>query len=441
MTAPTSTQQNGNQVRPGSMFAVPGITRWTYQQDNNYALTTVESSGGATGSVAVTPPLGIIPFYQTDVAFGWNIQLSVTQANNAGTTTITASPQAPYNFFNNLKLSVNKLYSPIDVYSDYDLHIYNTLRPMYGNNLRGSSQYFTAPAQFPVSPAASPFGTGFAFATAGPFYVPMEWPVSLWFDEYFDLDLDGNIKGVNHRLPVSPLYMSGEARVVTPYWQYAQVLSAGGSADLNPFHYGGTLTTLPTVLDTFNVNFNRVGIYSSNNLSTMPPVFAWRLALTSRQFAPVNYGQVKIPIRVALNPGSGQLLLLMVRFFDPAIGVYGGPTVLSTATLLTPPGGMIVTYGSGIIRAQDTYIDMRQRIMNQHDLILPEGIIAYDFAVDDRQRITNARALNMYLTDVFLQINFVTGQLPSASAYAIIFAETLTYVIDNVAAAVGVAAM
>lgn len=426
------TQQK--QVQAGSMFGLPGVTRWTFQQENNYGTTTAESSGGATGVTNVVPVSQIIPFYQTDVAFGWKVQIVVTSSGNSAGAggTVNNSPQAYYNILNNFKLTVNKLYNPIDVYSSYELALYNFVRPMLGNNLNGSGSLYTAPIAFPQSPATTPFTSGTEALTTTPITVPFEFPVALWLDEYFNLDMNGNITGVAHRLPISPLYMSGEARVVTPSWQYASILAA--NADLGPHVKSGAFTTQPTVNDTFTFNVLRQGIYASNNLATMPPVYPWRLALTSRQYSPINFAQVKIPLRVALNPGGGQLMLLMVRLFDPALNSnIGAPVPLSGVS------SIVLSYGSGIVRFQDTVTDMRQRLMDQHNIILPDGVIAYDLGIDDRQRLTNARALNMYLTDVFLQVNF--SSVPAATAYAVIFAESFTYVIDNVAAAVGVAAV
>lgn len=423
--------QKQAQVTPGSMFGVPGVTRWTFQPENNDGNSTNEvSSGGATN---VAPVQGIIPFYQTDVAFGWKQLTTINSSGNSGGVggTVNVSEQAGYNFKNNLKLTVNKLYSPIDVYSDYDLSLYNFLRPMLGNNVNGSGALYTAPIGFPKSPATSPFGTGFALTSNG-FVAPQEWPVSLWMDEYFNLDMNGNITGMAHRLPISPLYMSGEARVVTPSFQWASLFAP--TTDLGPFVKSGTFSTQPTANETFIFNIRRQGIYASNNLASMPPVYPWRLSLTSRQYSPINYSKVKIPLRVALNPGGGQLLLLNIRLYDPTLNSgIGGPVSLANVS------NLILTYGSGIVRYYDTPTDMRQRLMDQHNVILPDGNITYDLAIDDRQRVTNARALNMYLTDVFLEIDF--SSVPSSSAYAIIFAETFTYVIDNVAAAVGVAAV
>lgn len=423
------------QVRPGAFFGVPGVTRWTYQQENNDGLVTTESSGGATGSVAVTPPQGIIPFYQTDVAFGWKVNLTrTTSGESAGAGgTVNVSTQNPYNYFNNLKLQVNKLYAPIDVYSSYEMSLYNFLRPMLGNDMLGSMGLWTNPTGFPSNPATSPFTTAAsATFTAPNTVVGHEWPVSIWMDEYFDLDMNGNVKGMANRLPISPLYMSGEARVVTPTWQYAAVLAP--NSDLGPFVKSGVFSTQPTVNDTFTLNIARQGIYASNNIATMPPVYNWRPAFTSRQYAPINYSKVKIPLRIALNPGGGQLLSLIVRLYDPALASNVG-----AAVPLSNVSNIIVSYGSGIVRYQDRVTDMRQRLIDQHGVILPDGVIAYDLAVDEFQRVSNARALNMYLTDVFLEIDF--SSVPSNTAYAVIFAETLTYVIDNVAAAVGVAAM
>lgn len=419
-------------VSPGQLFGMPGVTRWTEQQENNYGLSSVESSGGATGSTNILPPQGIIPFYQTDVAFGWNVQLNIVQANNAGAGgTINVSEQAPYNFFNNLKLTVNKLYNPVDLYSSYELALYNSYRQMLGPDLNAAAALWTAPTAFPAGTTSNPFTAGYTFVGT-PKVVPMEIPASLWLDEYFDLDMNGNVQGLAHRMPISPLYMSGEARIVTPSWQYASVLAP--NTDLGPTVKSGTFTTQPTVSDTFTFNVVRRGIYSSNNLATMPPVYNWRLSLTSRIYSPINFSKVKIPIRVALNPGGGQLLSLMVRLYDPTLNTnIGGPVPLSNVS------GLIMTYGSGVVKYQDTVTDMKKRVMDQHLLILPEGVILYDMALDDTLKLTNARALNLYLTDVFLEIDF--SSVPSSSAYAVIFAETFTYVIDNVAAAVGVAAV
>lgn len=424
-----ATKQQAQAIQPGSMFAVPGVTRWTEQDENNSGIQTIESSGGATGVTNVVPPLGIVPFYQTDVAFGWNCQLTIAQANNAGVGgTNNLSEQAPYNFFNNLKMTVNKLYSPIDVYSSYEMSIYNFYRPFRGNNDNGQGGLFKAPVAFPVGAGTNPFAGAYSF-TATSTVVPMELPVSVFLDEYFDQDMNGNIIGLAHRLPISPLYMSGEARVVQPSWQYASVLAA--NTDLGPFVKSGTFSTQPTVAETFTLDIQRKGIYASDNLASMPPVYNWRLALTSRPYAPINQAKLKIPLRVALNPGGGQLLSLMVRLYDPTLNSsIGGPVPLANVS------NIILSYGSGIVRYQDTPNRMKKRIIDQHQILLPEGVILYDLLLDDRQRLTNANTLNLYLTDVFLEIDF--SVLPSSSAYAVVFAESFTYVIDNVAAAVGV---
>lgn len=416
-----------NAPRVGQFFGIPGVTRWTYQPDNNSGLQTVVSQTNSKNA------LNIIPFYQTDIAFGWKLWHQLAQTSTVGVGgTVNQSQYAPYNTFGPLKLTVNKLYSPIDVQSGIDLAIYNFYRPMRGLDYGGASSLYTAPIGMPnsvVNQANAVATNAYTLTQASP-VVPFELPVSLWLDEYFDLTMNGDIAGVDHRVFVSPLYMSGEARVVTPQISYNPGFAA--NSDQGPFVTSGSFTTQPTYVVTSTLQFNRVGVYASNNLVTMPKVYNWRLALTSKQIAVGNTNKIKIPLRIALNPGGGQLLSLFVRLYDPSSGVFGAPVPLSTVSQI------IVTYGSGIVRFFDTVADMQARVMDQHNIILPQGVILYDLALDESQRLTNARALNLYLTDVFIEIDFSTN--PSVASYAVLFAETLTFVIDNVAVAVGVAA-
>lgn len=411
----TATKQ---QMQPGELFGFPGITRWTEQPDRNDNTTTTLSQ------TAIVPLTGQQPFKQTDIVFGWKYLFQGAQTASAGTDTVVTSAYYPYNLIQQFQLNITNLYDVIDVQSGIDLAIFKFLRPMLGNTTRGNSALMTNPEPFPAN-AQTNAATFSTLPTIASTTVDLELdvPASLWFDEYVELDNNANILGVAHRVPVSPLYMSGTARDITPEINFAA--GGGTSTDASPFVVtvvgGGAHFSF---VFTATHRWQRVGIYGTTNPAEMPNVFNWRYCWVSKRVAAGGISQLDIPLKQVINNGGGgQVLMVFVRMFDPAAAAgAGAPIAVSTVTKAQ------LLYGSALIRAQDIVAQNQARIIDQHDVLLPGGVLAFDLAIDNSGLITNALALNAYTTDITLHLEFSTT---SATTYFVVGVEYLTYVIDQ----------
>ncbi len=428
--APTSPQ-----LQAGDLFGFPGVTRWTEQQDTNSSLTTNLSLNQS------QPVTGILPFKTTDIVFKWDYYMDVTNFYGVAGTTNTTSAYAPYNLLGAFKLAISNLYDVIDVQSGIDLALYNLYRP-YNRDSINNLLYTTPDAipyghqennlvAFPVNstlgqpPAALTFPT-----TASSLQIHYEIPVSLWFDEYFELNQQAQTVMVANRVPVSPLYMSGTARNVTPDITINAV--SGGNTDTGPFYESGGTPSLTG--GTIAHRFMRTGMYGTTNPVSMPLVYNWRLALVSKRYSLSGVSIADIPLKSVINNGGGgQVLSIMVRFYDPAVANGGAPISLGSITTGSAPNYNVtkgqLQYGSSLIRFDDTPTTMQRRVMRQHNLLLTQGVWLWDLAIDDNGKRTNARALNAYSTDINLHFEF--GTTLSSSAYAVVFVEYLTFIIDQ----------
>jgi hypothetical protein len=407
----------------GELFGLPGVTRWTEQLDLNDSATTVLAQANT------VPLTGQTSFRQQDIVFGWQYLQNHVSSFTAGTDTVQTSKYFPYNLTQGFELNISNLYDLIDVQSGFDLAWFNCYRPMRGSARRGNNLLYTSPGAFPYNPQTNGVSGTFTIASTA-MQIPFDVPACIWLDEYVDLDQEGNIKGTAYRVPVSPLYMSGTAREVMPRMTFASM--AGANTDSAPF----VVTTVGggahlTCTDTVTHRWQRLGMYGSRNPRELPQVFNWRYALASKRFNVGNVAQVDIPIKSLVpNGGGGQLLSIWFRFFDPAAGTGASGLPISINTTNFTKGKLL--YGSSLIRFEDTPQMMQARVYNQHDLTMPEGIWMWDMALDDsdnNNRLTNARALNLYTTDVTAHFDFATTL--SSSAYCVVGTEVLTYVVDQ----------
>ena len=408
-------------VRPGEMFNLPGVTRWTEQFDINDA-TSIALAGGSS-----TPFTGLLPFRTTDIVFCWFWGLTIAQSVTTGGTGISLSQYFPYNFIQQFQLLVSNLYDVIDVQSGIDLALFNTIRPYRMQNV-GNVEYSSA-QPWPYNPetnvaVSQPTLGGSTGQAAGTPYtqtsasilVKYQVPISLWFDEYFELDRDGSILAVANRIPVSPFYMSGTARNVTP--TIVGALVNGSNNDAGPGNLGSTgVFTSASVAS----RWRRSAMYGTKVPQEMPVVWNWRYALVSRRFFLGAVSLIDIPLKsVVNNGGGGQILSVFFRFFDPTANAAIDLTNVKEGKLL---------YGSGLIRFDDLPDQNMQRFYEQHNIRLPIGVWVWDLAQDENGRITNARTLNLYTTDVTAHFDF-TGTL-STTAYVVVGVEYLAYVIDE----------
>lgn len=394
------------QVAPGSLFGVPGYTRPIETIENNDGIVTTLST------TSLAPMVGLQPFMQTDVIKGWFMRNTITNTVTPGTSTITTSPYFPDNFMGAIQLNFQNQFAAIDVESGIDLALFNRMRPQrltdYKNDL------YAQPQVSAYSAAANAVSAN-NYASTSTSILRAYWlPAGLQFDEYWNLADTGQVVAAPIPMFVSPQFMAGTARIVQPRITFNP--GSASTVDNAPFNIGaGTGTFAGSVTS----NFKRVGWYqpTMQNGADSPPITNWQYTLkTQRQsLSGVSKYSVKAPL-------NGQILSLYVRLFDPAAnGGLGAPIPLTNVLECD------VVYGSNLYRYQDRPAETQARFEEQHGVILPAGVLAWDLALDNRGRITNANALNTLNTSG-VQVNLTFTGAQSASAYAVIGVEALTYV-------------
>lgn len=388
---------------PASLFGMPGVTRPLETKENNDGTTTTLSQ---TNSVQAT---GWIPYKQTDVIYGWRINVSHALTLTPGTGTITVSGLFPDNFLGNVQLNMQNAFSTINVASGYDLMLFDELRK-YRKQARKLAAYGT--------PTTGNYNVQSNLVTASNYTSSSTaikrsymLPAGLHFDEYIELDRDGNILSRPIQGFVSPQFMAGTARIVTPIVTMNPLF--GTTGDLGPY----TATGVATASGTTTWSHRRIGIYQPQGDADSPPVFNWQLVRKTYPFALSGVSSANIPVNF-----NGQILGLYVRLYDPAAASsVGAPINLTSVTECD------VVYGSGLFRYQDVPLDTEERQYDQIGEQLGVGVMAWDFARDERDNLTNRYALNTLNTSgIQIQLTFTGTQ--SSSAYAMVGIEGLQYV-------------
>jgi hypothetical protein len=393
---------------PGTLFGVPGITRGTEQIENNDGNTTTLSQTSATSA------LSLVPFKQTDIIKGWLMRLSVNQTVTTGTGTATLGAYYPDQYLGRFQLNFQNQFNAIDVESGIDMRIFNTIRPYRQTNYKNAG--YTQPTVQSYSSAANLLSSN-SYTTGSTLVQRVYWiPGGLQFDEYWNLKDTGEPTGAPLPMFVSPQFMAGTARIVQPYINYNPAFAT--VSDGGPM----TATGVATFSGSAVVNLKRVGWYQPqySNGADSPPVANWQYTLkTVRRSIAGQSGT--IPLLLPLN---GQILSVYVRLFDPAAnGALGAPITVND----TNQPHVDLVYGSNLYKFQDRPSEVQERFEAQHGEILPQGVLAWDMAIDERGRITNANVLNTMNTSG-VQINLQTNAAFSASAYAVVGVEALTYV-------------
>lgn len=428
MTA-TATAPQPTATMPGAAFDVPGIgggsTQWTEQDENSTNVVTVHSS---TNQVPIN---GIQQYMQTDVVVDWFMCLNVAQTYTPGTSALTASAYAPYNVIGPVKQTIQNQYASVDVESGIDLYIFNLLRPADKAEILSGINNYANPDGSPLGGTAGQGYLAAALAQANQinsaqwatgvasYELMLRLPAGQWFDSYYDLAVTGEPVTVPHPALVSPQYMAGTTRVITP----KIFINPGNAAttDLGPVNIGaGT----GTYAGSSTLRLRRRAIYAGQPAAS-PPVYAWQYRWQTERFN-VN-GQSRFNLPVPLD--TGQLLGIYARFFDPsAAGGLGAPVNINTISRVN------LQYGSGLFRfdaqtvGNTTAAQLIQRAwLAKHGNLLPAGVVAYDLALDERGQLTNARAINTLTTAGVLMHFEFTAPL-SATAYAVMGTESLVYV-------------
>lgn len=418
-------QQQSGQITPGSMYGAPGYTNPVEQLDTTQGLVTA-GAGGQQNTIN-----GITPLAQTDVVLGWDlfVTYSFATAPVGGTgQTLSVSPYAPYNMLGPVTLSLQNQYKPIDVLSGRDLGIFQSYRGRYLRSDRRNANLAS-----PVLGAAYSSGVwceaalleasnvwSTTYTTTGKTFV-VHLPASIEFDLYYPLDISGNLVGTPGRAIVSPQYMGGTTRIVTPKIALAQGL---GTVDTSPF---GT-TTSGSTASTFTAGYStsldirRNAIYSSNNPSALPPVQPWQYALHTWEYGCGAQTKITVPV-----PNDvGQILSIWVLLFDPAASNgAGAPLAMSSVQYCQ------LKYGSGLFRFDDTPTSMQARWIQQHDTLPAAGFIGWDLAYQPDGRLTNQGGVLNTLTTNAIQVVLTLGTAMSSSGYVVVATEALQYVVPQ----------
>jgi hypothetical protein len=434
--SPNATQQPagmGNQQQqqaplPGQYFDVPGInggsTQWTEQDETTPNLVTQMTPGNSVQIV------GILPYRQTDVVVDWAAEFTFALTYTGGTgQTLTASPYAPFNLIGQVQQTVQNQYASVNVESGIDWYIFNLIRPEKKSNRR--LNLYANPAGSAVGGTA---GIGYwadALAQANQvntdqwstasttFKTKLRLPAAQWFDSYYDLAVTGEPVTAAHPALVSPQFQAGTTRVITPSF----VLNPGFSTTLdngpvNTTTVSGNDATASTFTGTATLNLRRKAVYAGNP-AFQPPVYAWQYRWKTQRFglSGVSTTDILIPL------DTGQLLSTYVRMFDPlANDGLGAPILPAVVTKVQ------FQYGSGLFWFNGTPDQNQMVWLEQHGFLLPEGVFGFDFALDERDGITNKRAFNTLTTGgLLVHIDFTTPC--SAAAYAVLGTESLVYVV------------
>jgi hypothetical protein len=407
---PTARQLNGNPNLPqGSLFNLPGITYWSEQVENNDQTTLTLSS--STQTVFQFPS----NLTNTDVLYREiiDVNLVLTQALNAGT--VFTSAYEPYNYVGPISLSMQNQFNSFDVPSGIDAKIFELIRPQYStladdyweqnpNRALGSAQ--TLLSTFTSSPTF----------TTTPINFSLDIPMGVWFDRYFDLDPDGQLRNIAPvRAFVTPQLMSGSNRIVTPRVTFNPILAS--NTDNGPWVVNAAG---PTASGTATLGWQRKVVYQPRAHTDTPILWGWQYSREAKQYSLSSRSTADIVL-----PTTGQLLCIYYRFYDPSAASGGAPIAVSTVK------NAWLQYGSGLYKYQDTALRAQRRFQRQHNNFLPpEGVIVHDMVLDEQGYASNQNALNTLDTSS-CKIHFDFTSTLSSTAYVIIGVESLRYVVQQ----------
>jgi hypothetical protein len=410
------------------LYGLPGFTEFFEQNEN---LQDIRTQGAAAVQTPFNPPAS---FQKTDIILWWEQETFWNYTIPAGAGgTLAVSPSGPYNLIQNPRLRLQGQYTPIECESGMDMAFFQMYRPMRGRAQRTMQDVMQSntvqAANFanPLIPqanlAAAPWpGTAAAPYTFQNYPFTLEWPAGIFLDEYWDLALDGtilpNANGIAAPMPshISPQYMAGGERVISPEFRFAAAVSA--NVDQGPFAAAGATVDPAGVTHFVSNTFRRVGVYASDNPAELPPVFNWQYRRASRRVTGLVGGVTKADIPVT---EYGQLMSTWVRIFDPSLGAANSGGYFNIANVTKAQ----LLYGSNLPRFDDSVTAMQKRFIEQHGFTPPQGTVAWDLiASRQTEKLSNARVLNT-LTNANTHIHLEFQQAPGPGSYAVVGTELL----------------
>ena len=402
------------QLPTGSLFNLPGITYWSEQTDNPDQTTTNLAQGTQTTTQYASN------LTNTDVLYRETIDMTINQTITLGTggALTKTSEYFPYNYIGPMSLSMQNQFNTFDVPSGIDAKIFEVIRPEY-QNTQANNYWDTNPVPDPYSQQTNQTSASNYTSSSPTIKFSLDLPMGIWFDKYYDLDPDGQLRGNMgpSRAFVSPQLMSGSNRIVTPRMTFNPI--AASNTDNGPyvisFGTGGSATA------TAIQGWQRKIVYQPRSASDTPILWGWQYSREAKQYSLSGRSTIDIPL-----PITGQLLSTYYRLYDPSASSGAGAAIAASTVK-----NIYLQYGSGLFKFQDTNQRAQRRFARQHNnLLLPEGVLCHDMVIDEQGQASNQNILNT-LDTTSCKVHFDFTTTLSSTAYVVIGVEALRYVVQQ----------
>lgn len=416
-TQPAAVGGTGNgsstqhQVMPGDLFGTPRYgTQRRFVPDNGNASLAAVPLAASQVNVPTTR------LDQLDIVSGWKIACQYTgEWTNTGTG-LEISPFYPSNLIQQITVKLQAAYNTYNLTGPL-AGIFQLFRPMWGGNQVG----VVAPDNFAAIGKSNP-----TFGAEQTLDFNIDIPVAMKFDEYFNLDAQGNPIGRKYDQWVTPMFMAAQARVVVPTITVAPQLATGDLLG-SPVSRPSTDTTSTYSNASLDLQINRDAWFSAQSPAANPPMYPW--LYTRDYFTQPTAGQAKVGALIQNTGVSvGQVLSLVVFVWDPqansGLGAVVPSSDIESIELVT--GG---TLQNGLWSPQQ--IKDRNRSMygwgQGQDSAVPDGVYVLDFAQDERGGyLSNANAINTYVVNgVQVNVSFKSGSVPSSTSSVYVGVEAL----------------
>lgn len=409
---PSAKDINGHPDLPqAALFGLPGLTNWSEQIENNDGTSLTLSQANQTTFQYSSNLIN------TDILYRLMVDVAITNTVTANAQTVTASQMFPYIFGGPTTLSMQSQFNQLDVENHFDAKLFELLRPQY--NTLATDFWEQNPATNAYNAEANLSTASNYTSASGTIKYSLDIPMGMWFDRYFDLDADGQLRGNMGpmRAFVSPQLMAGATRVVYPRMLFNPAFASLFDAGPYMVTGGGTAATFTgSVVQ----GWTRKVIYQPRSHTDTPPLFGWQYSREAKRQSIA--GRTTIDL---LLPTTGQICGLFYRLFDPSASPSGGtgaPIALSNVK------NVWLQYGSGLYKYQDTPLRAQRRFQRQHNnYIPPVGVIFHDLVVDEQGNVSNSNALNT-LDTASCKVHFDFTGTTSSTAYVMIGVEALRWV-------------
>jgi hypothetical protein len=403
-----------NPPGPGSLFGVPKYsTQRRFVPDNGNNTLGVAQNQGAQQIIPTTR------LDQLDIVIGEKLYLDLadTWTQGAPPDLLTVSPWYPSNLVQQITFKLQAAYNTFNLTGPLAA-IIQSYRPMWGN--RGLSSVRSDPF---AKPANSTPPSVIGAPTSIPLAIDI--PFAFKFDEYYDLNAQGDPTRKLYDSVVSPMFMAAQARVVVP-----TIVMSPGITTLDLL--GGAVSKLAadatsTFTGSGSLTIQRDSYWTASNPAGNPPQYPW--LYTRDYFTQPTNGQGRVGVLIQNTGVSvGQVLSLFGFIWDPALVTAGSPfggvvpmSSIETFELVT--GGTL----QNDFETPEMLTDRMRAQYANTPTDFPSGVFIFDRALsEDGSYISNANAINTYLVNgVQLNITFKAGHIPSSSSTVYMGVEAL----------------